>query len=347
MRFAYIGSYTTKERGGLGKGGITVFSQEGKKSEWKQIQQHEIMNPSYLCFGKNKTVLYSAQSDGRMVTAFSIDASTGKLSFLDEINIGFNNGVSLEVNSDSSYLLVSCAGKEPGGMVVIKLDEDGSFNSISWIEIPTGILGPNRNAQTGTKPHQVKFDLDNEFLIEVEKGFDEVNSYKLTEGKLTKCFTTKLRPGSCPRHIAFHQNGFAYVLTEWFGEVVSCTYSNGEFKPFSVRPTIPFDFVGLKNSAAEIEVHPNGELLYISNREHNSIVGFRIYTDGSLECLGWTYEDINKPRFFKLSEDGEELFCANEKNHTVSVFEINQMTGKLQSKGIVMHVEAPACLLLK
>lgn len=350
MEYAYVGSYTTEKRGGLGYGGISVFCRQSSDFPWREIQVFERKNPSFLAFGKDQSTLYAVQSDGEWVAAFSIDPVNGTLRFLNERKIGFHNGVFLQTDRDSNFLVVcSCSGQCDGGIVSFRLEKDGSLGDIANIEIPAGTLGPLRLPQNAVKPHQAKFTPDYRYLVEVDKGLDAVNTYRMNDdGGLCLVSTTACRPGSCPRHIAFSQDGqYAYILTEWFGTVVSCRFQDGVLSPMEILPTIPSTFLGMKNSAAEIEIHPNGKLLYVSNREQNSIAAFRIKSDGTLQVIDWFDDHVSKPRFFAISEDGSELYVANEKAHNVSRYQVDTKTGCLTYLDADMSASAPACILFR
>lgn len=350
MEIAYVGSYTTEKRGGPGSGGISVFKRGGEE-RWERSQLYEIMNPSYLAFGKDKRTLYAIQSDGRVVTAFSVNPRDGRLTYLNERKTVFLNGLFCETDPEFRFLFVaSSSNTEPGGIVSIRLNEDGSLGGLCDIEIPTGTVGPLRHTQIGARPHQVTFDAAGRFLLEVDKGLDEVNSYSLNgdTGELTLISTTKFRVGSCPRHIVFHPDKkLAYLLTEWFGAVTPCAYQEGVLTALEVVPTIPHSYLGLKNLGAEIAIHPSGKFIYASNRGHNSIAAFRVLEGGGVEILDWYSKGLAKPRFFTLSKDGSLLYCANEEGNSVALFEICAETGALNYKGEVMKVPAPACILFK
>lgn len=349
-QFAYVGSYTSRKRGGLEHGGISVFERL-EDSGWKEIQVYELENPSYLAFGKDKHCLYSVQADGHIISAFQI-GEDGKIHLLNQCRNGFFNGVHCEVAGDGRHLFVASCTPEnrTGGVVSFELECTGAIGKICDVQIPPGKLGPlTTTAQAGVKPHQVRLSSDGKYLLEVDKALDAINSYIVdSDGKLNLVSTMNWRPASCPRHISVHPNGkWLYLLTEWVGTVVACHYNEGVITPFAVYQTLPSTFTGLKNSAAEIEVHPSGRWLYASNRDHNSIVRFEITKTGELIDPAWITEGIGKPRFFKIAEDGKELYCANEATHKVAIFDICPNDGKLCLTESVLYASAPACVLLK
>lgn len=345
MEFSYVGSYTTEKRGGLGTGGISVFKRNSKGDSWENIQVYEMMNPSYLAFGREKQNLYTVRADGCVVTAFSV-GHDGKLTYLNEKHIGFDNGVFLTTDKLSQYLFVA----SPGGIVSIRLQEDGRLGELCDVYTPLGELGPLRPAQRRACSHQICFDRDFRYLIEANKGLDQLNTYIVDKvnGVMTQVGSAKMPQGCCPRHVAFHPTKpFAYLLTEWIGRVITCTYEDGRFEPIEIVPTTPPDFVGLKNLGAEIAVHPSGKFVYTSNRGHNSIAVFCVKENGGLENVDWCSEGVKKPRFFTLSADGENLYCANEEGHSVTCFSIDMSCGKLTLVDTAMRASAPACILFK
>ena len=349
MEFAYIGSYTTAKRGGLGSGGISVFSRESGQP-WREIQTYEIINPSFLTFGCDERNLYAVRADGDIITAFEIEEATGKIRYLNEKHIGFQNGVFVTTDKQSRYLFVASCSNGPGAVVSIRIERDGSLGEICDIVIPSGESGPLRPAQNGVRPHQVCFDRDGQYLIEADKGLDQLNTFEVdyASGKLKQIASVKLPQSCCPRHVAFHPTKpLAYLLTEWIGRVITCSYENGVFQPIQIVNTTPDTFVGLRNVAAEIAVHPSGRFVYASNRGDNSIAAFSVGEDGFLTPVGWYREGVAKPRFFTISKDGSYLYCANEESHSVTLFEIDPESGELRFLDTVMNASAPACILLK
>lgn len=152
MKFSYIGSFTTPERGGLGSGGISVFCRKSDGETWKRLQTIERMNPSFLVFSKNHKYLYAAQGDGCMLAAYSADSSSGTLTLLNEKHIGLYNSVSLTLDPTGNYLLAACLNNGNGAIVSLKLNLDGSIGEICDIEVPQGVHGP-LNSQPATQPH--------------------------------------------------------------------------------------------------------------------------------------------------------------------------------------------------
>jgi 6-phosphogluconolactonase len=127
MELAYIGSYTSPQRGGLGHGGISVYRRTSPAAQWQRIQVCSLVNPSFLAFGGGGGVLYSAHSDIGAVSAFRISPSDGTLTFINSIDIGFSNPVFLTAGNESRSLIVSGAGKDGSALLNVGLDAGGAL----------------------------------------------------------------------------------------------------------------------------------------------------------------------------------------------------------------------------
>ena len=75
---------------------------------------------------------------------------------------------------------------------------------------------------------------------------------------------------------------------------------------------------------------PNGSVLYVANRGHNSIAGFTIdQTSGRLKRISMTPTEAN-PRSFTITRDGRHLYVAGEASGRVTGYRITG-SGELSS----------------
>src|SRR5699024_11416652 len=93
--------------------------------------------------------------------------------------------------------------------------------------------GPHERQE---KPHvhYTAHTPDGKYVVVADLGIDELVTYRVKNGQLEKVNTLEVKPGSGPRHIAFHPDGkTAYLLTELSSEVIVLDYNeaNGEFTP--------------------------------------------------------------------------------------------------------------------
>jgi len=96
-----------------------------------------------------------------------------------------------------------------------------------------------------------------------------------------------------------------------------------------------------KSYCADIHLSRNGKKIWGSNRGHNSIVTFRVGSDGKLsepshQDCGGTW-----PRSFAVSPSGKFFVVANQRSNTVSVI---SSTGSPEEAVSQLPLNAPACV---
>jgi 6-phosphogluconolactonase (cycloisomerase 2 family) len=341
----YVGSFTAKD-GGHGEG-ISVFhrNQEGKAWTLGQVVK-DFADPSFLILDRAGTHLYAAHGDGTQVTAFQIDAATGRLSVLNRQATGGTNGVHLAIDATNRFLVL--VNYATGTLALFGINADGSLGERADLATMKGEPGPHRTQQESSHPHHCPFDRTGRFLVVPDKGLDRVFLYRVdtARGKLVPADPPHVvaRAGSAPRHVDFHPTRpFAYVINELDSTITTYQFEpdNGVLKPLQIVPTTPPTFTG-NNTGAEIVVAPSGRFVYGSNRGHNSIAIFAIDDQtGMLTSVGWEPTQGRTPRFFTLDPSGTQLYAANQASDTVVVFQVNQATGKLTPTGEVIQVATP------
>src|SRR5690606_24959707 len=151
----------------------------------------------------------------------------------------------------------------------------------------------NDQRQEGPHAHSINVAPDNRFALVADLGLDKIVIYRFhaDSGRLEshEAGTVATPPGAGPRHLAFHPSGrWVYANGELTNVVMAFQYdgAKGSLKLFQDLSTLPSDFNG-DNTTAEVQVHPTGKFLYVSNRGHDSIAMFAIdLQDGRLTPLG-------------------------------------------------------------
>jgi 6-phosphogluconolactonase len=182
-------------------------------------------------------------------------------------------------------------------------------------------------------------------------GLDKILAYSFNaaQGKLTPHtppFAT-VKPGSGPRHMVFRPDArFAYVVNELTSTITVFSYNAaaGTLSERQAVSTLPEHFDGA-NTTAEIDVHPSGKWLYVSNRGHNSVALFAI--DRENGTLTWVEEQGtggNTPRHFGIEPSAKYLAIGNQNSDTVLVCRIDAANGRLKPSGVFASVPSPACV---
>src|SRR5262249_38274682 len=160
------------------------------------------------------------------VTAFSVDAKSGKLTQLNQVPALGEDPCHISFDRTGRYVLI--ANYTSGNIAVFPIEDDGKLGERTAFVQHKG-SGPNKERQEGPHAHYIQVSNDNRFAFAVDLGLDEVLVYKFDAktGSLTPNDPAffKLKPGSGPRHIAFSPDErFAFVLTEIGASVVALSY---------------------------------------------------------------------------------------------------------------------------
>jgi len=190
--------------------------------------------------------------------------------------------------------------------------------------------GPDRARQQSSHIHQAIVSPENNWLYLCDLGADKIWCHRLKATlEATESFTP-LSPGAGPRHMVFHPTlSCAYVLCELSAELVVYEYhaSNGLLAKCQALNTLPEDFIG-QPAAAAIIIHPSGNALYVSNRQHNSVCVYEIEADG---CVSFTarFSTGREPRDITLDPLGRFLLVAHQDDDSIALHRVNPNSGFL------------------
>lgn len=346
----YIGTYTDH-----GSKGIYVYRFDAATGQVATLGlAAESSQPSFLTvdptehflYAVNELDTYKGQHTGA-VSAFSIDAATGKLSLLNEVSSRDAGPAHITLDQTGKYALVS--NYTLGSVAVFPVSQDGRLGDFTDFVRHKG-SSVNVERQEGPHAHAVALAPDNRFALVADLGLDQIIVYPFDPAAGTlghEPHITKTHPGAGPRHLVFDPNGkFLYVINEMQSSVVSYSYdaAHGELHELKTISTLPEKFAG-NNDAAEIAVHPSGKFLYASNRGHDSIAVFSIDPEkGTLTRVEFVSTKGKTPRNFAIDPSGSWLFVANQASDDVVVFRIDNKTGHLTPTGQVLSVTSPACV---
>jgi 6-phosphogluconolactonase len=349
----YVGTYTGE---GSKSKGIYAYRYDGDTGQTTPLGvAAETTNPSWVAphpkgrflYAVNEVPNYKGPNSGGL-SAFSIDPTTGKLTFLNEVATRGADPCYVTVDATGKYVLV--ANYTGGNIAVFPVLSDGKLGEASAFVQHTG-HGPDAKRQEGPHAHSIDLSLDNRFAMVDDLGLDELLVYKFdgAKGTLTPNDPpfAKVDPGAGPRHFVLRPDGkFAYVVSE-MGHAVTA-FSNdatsGKLQPLQTVTTLPKDFTG-RNDDAEIRVHPSGKFLYASNRGDDSIAIYAIdKSKGTLAQVGITPTGGKEPRSFEIDPTGKLLFAANQNSNNIVVFRIDAGTGRLTPTGQVIEVPTPVCV---
>lgn len=347
----YVGTYTDAASKGIYRFDLDLAT--GATSAPTVVA--EMRNPTFLALDPSRTHLYAIGEvesvngkKGGFVNAYAVDPSTGDLTFL---NTGSTIGVGpCHVSVDKAGKNVLVANYGGGSAAVLPIVEGGKVGPASSFVQHRG-SGPNRQRQEGPHAHSINLDPANHFAFVADLGLDRIFIYRFDpeKGTLTASDppTVKLPPGAGPRHFAFHPDGRrAYVINELNSTLTAFTYDpeRGTLTETQTISTLPADSHGT-NYPADVHVHPDGQVVYGSNRGHDSIAVFRAEpATGKLVATGHASAGIKNPRNFGLDPTSRWLLVANQDANTIVVFAVDPQTGALTPTSHVVHVSKPVCV---
>lgn len=348
----YVGTFSVR-----GSQGIYAFSFDRTKRTLKLLQTvPSLESPSYLTLHPSGKFLYSVNrgradiSDtGGSVSAYGIDPSTGKLSGIGHRSSYGDDPCHITIDKTGEYAFISNYNR--GNLVVLQLFDDGLIGSPSDAKKYVG-SSVNTARQESPHIHSATISPDNRFLYVADLGTDRIYIYEFDSdnGTLTPAKTPEVlvNRGSGPRHFTFHPSGkFAYLAEELTSSV--CTFAvnktTGSLTVIEDAVTsLPSGFGGT-NTSADIHTDPKGKYLYMSNRGLNALSIFSIAATGKLKLTG-TQQTGKTPRNFLIDPKGEFVFVASQDDDTITMYRINNKTGKLAAVGKPVKVPSPVCLKL-
>jgi 6-phosphogluconolactonase len=190
----------------------------------------EAKNPNFVAFHPSYKFLYAcaevtdaagAKTGG--VASFAIDATTGKLTPLNQQPSGGKGPCFVSVDKAGKNVLVANYGG--GSIASLPIRADGSVGDATAFVQHTG-SSVNSSRQKEPHAHGIYVSTDNRFAYVPDLGLDKVMIYQFDaeKGTLTPNDPPAgvVPPGSGPRHFAFHpKGGFAYVINEMLSTVTA------------------------------------------------------------------------------------------------------------------------------
>ncbi len=316
----------------------------------------ETPSPSFVAIHPGRKFLYAVNEvddyRGRKagsVSAFAIDPGSGRLDPLNDRTSGGAHPCFVAVDATGRSALVANYGG--GSVEALPIGPDGRLGEPSSFIQHAG-SGVDKARQSGPHAHSINLDAANKYAVAADLGLDKLLVYRFdpAKGSLTPNAppSTALKPGSGPRHFAFHPDGrHAYAINEMASTVAAFDYdpTAGTLAETQTISTRPEGASKPGNSTAEVVVHPSGRFLYGSNRGDDALAIFAIDpASGRLTSVGFQPTGGRTPRNFAIEPTGKYLLAANQDSGTVVVFAIDPRTGLLKQAGEPLAVPSPVCI---
>jgi 6-phosphogluconolactonase len=332
-----------------GKNGFYQFDFNTKDGNLNMVSETEAgPNPSYFCISEKTGLIYASNETrkfkggrGGGITTLKYDDKTGGIQKMNELVVPNGSPCYISLSPDADFLFL--ANYDGSSIAVAKLNADGIPEKITDTISFAGEEG------TVSHPHMISFDPAGKMIYQTDLGLDQIVIYIIDHatGRLQQIRNgiVKLPKGSGPRHFVFNSDGTKmYVINELNSTIsVFDVDANGELKPIQTLNALREGFKGV-SYCADIHIGKDGKFLYGSNRGENSIVTFRIGTDGTLTLAGHTSCGGDWPRNFVIDPSGKYILIGNQRSDNISIYRINEKTGIPVEPGWDYKIAKPVCL---
>lgn len=344
----YVGGYTPRSEDPISTG-ISRWTLDTNSGTMKPIGEPAVTkNPSFLAWSSDRKKLYAVSEVGNPgggVKSFAV-SSVGSLTESHSIGSGGGAPCFLSLDQTGRHLLAANYG---GSVVTFALDgKNDPSQIVNAIDHAGSSI--NEQRQKGPHPHSIVATPDNSTVFVPDLGQDKLIAYSFdaASGKIVADSTKNVSTpaGSGPRHLIFHSRlPYAYASLELSNEIVAYRLNNDALEQIDIKTTLPADFVD-SNTTAEVRIHPNGNFVYISNRGHDSIAGYRInQQDGTLTPIGIWPVLGKTPRNFNIDPSGKILVAAHQQSDSLASFFIDSETGVLTPTGHSAKTPIPTYIL--
>src|SRR6185312_7865749 len=234
---AYVGTYSSPQgpEGSNGNGkGIYVFNMDPATGSLTEQQMcGDERNPASLALHPSAKYLYAANEVSNFdshhagaVTAYAIDARSGRLTRLNIVSSEGAGPAHLSVHPSGKYVLV--ANYHGGSFAVLPILPNGRVTSATDVKQDTQAAGPihAKSAPPGSfaisghdrsHAHMIESDPSGNFVLGCDLGTDTIHVWRLNQqsGKLDLVSDVSVPAGDGPRHFVFHPDGrWLYSIQE-------------------------------------------------------------------------------------------------------------------------------------
>lgn len=261
------------------------------------------------------------------VTVFSVDNSSGTLSFASSRAVG-NTATGMAVDGTGTYVYVARS--------------DGHLISGLALDRSTGLLSTlaDTGLDFGATPLGLAADPSGKFVYSANSGNNSVTALRIgAGGALTMVGSSPT--GASPRAVAVDPSGrFAYVANS--GDNTLSAYRVNSTSGALTR-------VGVTNAGAApytLTVSPNGRWVVVASTSANSITVFDIHPTTGALTLNNSATLTAAPQALSVDSSSRYVYASTSTDNRVSLLDIHPTTGLLSFLGNYATGAAPAIVLV-
>ncbi|MEV5874676.1 lactonase family protein [Streptomyces sp. NPDC052101] len=334
-RRAFIGSFTAAGGPGL----VTAEVAPDGGALTLAAAANDVRDPSYLVLSPDGRTLYAVSEIAEgAVAAYRVDGDRPELAGPP---VPVDGSGPTHLGLYAGHVLTANYGC--GSVTAVPLRPDGALAAKPSGRLQHSGSGPHDRRQRGPHAHQVQADPSGRWAVSVDLGTDSVRVCTLADGAPALHREFALRPGSGPRHLAFHPDGgYAYVVNELTPTVTVCRWDAEacSLRPLTEVPVLPGAPAGDAYPSG-IAVSPDGRFVWTATRGED-VLSVLAVEGGGLRLIGTVPCGGRWPR--ALTEHNGYLYAANERSGDVTWFDVDEATGLPRYDGSV-QIPAASCVV--
>ncbi len=224
---------------------------------------------------------------------------------------GGSRPISVAVSGDLVYVLD--AGGD-GNIAGFRQRRDGTLRSLAGSRQPL--------SGAGVGPAQIGFTPDGSVLVVSEKASSQLTTYVVDDAGVASPPVAYAAAGTTPFGFDFDNRGRLIVSEAFGGAVLASTVSSyavdDDGTVTFLDPAVP----SLQTASCWTAVSPSGRYAYVTNPTSNSLSGFAVARDGSLELLvdDGVSAQTDGPLDLAFSRDGRYLYTLNAATGSIGAF---------------------------
>ncbi len=300
----------------------------------------EVGSPTFLAIYPHPSghFIYAVSEGGRAdstLTALTTVAGQKELKKLNEV--ASMGGGPTHISVSPGGRAVVCANYGGGSVSSYHVLPDGSLSScVSHFQF-TG-SGPYKGRQNKPHTHSANPSPDGKWVLVNDLGIDRIFIYHLNQATAEMTPSDppfwSAKPGSGPRHLAFHPNGrWVYSVNELSSTVDMLRWDTkrGALAQFGSASTLKQGFPPDTAFAGEILCSQDGRQVYVGNRvADDTIAVFDVDAHtGTLSLVQLAENTGKNPRHVALDPSGRWIVVSDQDGGSIVVLERDLKSGRL------------------
>ncbi len=293
-------------------------------------------NPSYLIHDGTKEHLFIVEELTPEGNVLSAGFAGRQLTVRQRLSSHGADPCHLCLWPDGKTLVV--CNYTDGSFATYQVDRDGLLTTVQTEKLIGGSVHPQR--QERAHMHFSAFRGGKAWLVDLGSDSLYVSPAEEDSGRIRQeRQTIQLPPGTGPRHFAFGEEGFLYIVSELHNEICVLRPSGDGYTLIQRVNTVPEGTGGL---AAAIRIQD--QRLFVSNRGEDSIAMYQIREDGTIQWLDSCPTGGRVPRDFEVV--GRHIIVCNQESSLLTVLEIDSERESLRQTELSLPLPRPTCVCL-